>query len=185
MSCIRSSRSPFGSRSADRSRRLTLRQWPPSSGGHFPPIGLPAAHYDWTGFSIGAHVDGSWSNVSSTVNTATGTPAAPGDVNPSGWHGGIQLGYDYMMPSRVVLGMRGGRLLRQPERRPRSPTPPATSCGREQCLRQRNRARAPRLRRRQRPALRNRRPGLVKQSIHPHPAGRHAQPRDTRAPMRP
>jgi opacity protein-like surface antigen len=71
-----------------------------------PDYRAPAAHYDWTGFSIGAHVEGAWSN-SSTVNTVTGAPAAPSDVSPWGWHGGIQLGYDYMMPSRVVVGIAG------------------------------------------------------------------------------
>ena len=71
-----------------------------------PDYRAPAAHYDWTGFSIGAHVDGGWSK-SSTINTVTGAPAAPGDVSPSGWHGGIQLGYDYMTPSRLVVGISG------------------------------------------------------------------------------
>jgi opacity protein-like surface antigen/outer membrane receptor protein involved in Fe transport len=73
-----------------------------------PDYQAPAAHYDWTGFSIGAHVDGSWSKTNaSAINAATEMPVAAGDISPSDWHGGIQLGYDYMMPSRVVIGIAG------------------------------------------------------------------------------
>ena len=47
-----------------------------------------------------------WSNTSgSTINTATGAAVAPVDSSPSDWHGGIQFGYDYMLPSRVVIGV--------------------------------------------------------------------------------
>jgi opacity protein-like surface antigen len=71
-----------------------------------PDYRPPALLYDWTGFHIGAHVSETSFNVSgSAVNGATGTPVASGIVSPSDWHGGIQLGYDYMMPSRVVIGM--------------------------------------------------------------------------------
>lgn len=66
----------------------------------------PAPNYDWTGFHIGAHIDHSWSELSgSTVNAATGTASAVIYPDPPDWHGGIQLGYDYMMLSRVVLGV--------------------------------------------------------------------------------
>ena len=71
-----------------------------------PAYQAPAANYDWTGFYIGAHGDGAWSKTSgSTINTATGTTSAPIYGSVSDWHGGIQLGYDYMLPSRVVLGV--------------------------------------------------------------------------------
>ena len=70
-----------------------------------PAYQPPAANYDWTGFYIGAHVDGTWSNTAgSTVNTATGATSAI-NGNSSDGHGGIQLGFDYMMPSRVVIGL--------------------------------------------------------------------------------
>jgi opacity protein-like surface antigen/outer membrane receptor protein involved in Fe transport len=71
-----------------------------------PAYQPPAARYDWTGLYVGAHADSSWTKFSA-INTTTGRPAAPGDVSPSGWHGGIQLGYDYMMPSRMVIGIEG------------------------------------------------------------------------------
>jgi opacity protein-like surface antigen/outer membrane receptor protein involved in Fe transport len=71
-----------------------------------PAYQAPAANYDWTGFYVGAHANSTWSKTTgSTINTATGVASAPIYGNPSSWHGGIQVGYDYMMPSRVVLGI--------------------------------------------------------------------------------
>ena len=71
-----------------------------------PAYQAPAANYDWTGFYIGGHVDDSWSSIGgSTVNTTTGTATAPILASTPNWHGGIQIGYDYMMPSRVVFGL--------------------------------------------------------------------------------
>jgi opacity protein-like surface antigen len=71
-----------------------------------PAFRLPAAEYDWTGFYLGAHVDETWSSASgSTVNTATGAPFSSLDASVSDAHGGIQVGYDYMMPSRLVIGV--------------------------------------------------------------------------------
>ncbi len=80
-----------------------------------PAYQAPAAHYDWTGFHIGAHAGDTWSKTSSSaIDTTTGAAVAPGDTSPTDWHGGMQLGYDYMLPSRVVLGVEadvssGGR----------------------------------------------------------------------------
>ena len=72
----------------------------------FPVAALPPGDYDWTGFYLGGHVGTAWSTTSgSTVNTATGTASAPIYGNPPEWHGGIQVGYDYMLPTRVVLGI--------------------------------------------------------------------------------
>jgi opacity protein-like surface antigen len=71
-----------------------------------PEYRAPAALYDWTGFHIGALVSETSFNTSgSTINGATGTPVSSGVPTPSDWHGGIQVGYDYMTPSRVVIGM--------------------------------------------------------------------------------
>jgi opacity protein-like surface antigen/outer membrane receptor protein involved in Fe transport len=65
-------------------------------------------NYDWTGFYIGAHVDDAWSETSGgTVNTATGSVAAAAG-SASQWHGGLQFGYDQMLPSRVVVGLAAG-----------------------------------------------------------------------------
>ena len=72
----------------------------------FPAAPLRAGDYDWTGFHVGAHVASVWSNTSgSTVNTSTGVASAPIFGSGPEWNGGIQLGYDYMMPSRIVLGV--------------------------------------------------------------------------------
>lgn len=66
----------------------------------------PSANYDWTGFYIGAH--GGYSSSSTTgrtVNLATGAAASPFTANLPDWHGGIQLGFDDMTPSRMLLGV--------------------------------------------------------------------------------
>jgi outer membrane immunogenic protein len=60
----------------------------------------------WTGFQVGGHVGGNWSHTNSqTINTVNG--AAEGSVNSTSTShigGGIQAGYDHMMPSRLVVG---------------------------------------------------------------------------------
>jgi opacity protein-like surface antigen len=69
----------------------------------FAPV--QAANYDWTGFYVGAHVDTARSKTSSgATNNATGTAASTGG-NTTQWGGGLQLGYDYMLPSRIVIGI--------------------------------------------------------------------------------
>ena len=71
-----------------------------------PVYQAPAPNYDWTGFHLGLHADGSQSSVhGSTVNPVTGAVTAPIFPGPTNWHGGIQLGYDYMLPSRLVMGV--------------------------------------------------------------------------------
>ena len=78
-----------------------------------PAYQPPAPNYDWTGFYVGAHVGGSWfKSNSNTINTATGAPFADADGNTSQWGGGIQLGFDYMTPSRVVIGVQRRYVLR-------------------------------------------------------------------------
>jgi outer membrane immunogenic protein len=71
------------------------------------PPGLDDA---WTGFQVGGHVGDNWSHTTSqTINTVNG--AAEGSANStSASHvgGGIQAGYDRMMPSRLVVGAFAG-----------------------------------------------------------------------------
>jgi outer membrane immunogenic protein len=65
-----------------------------------------APQYDWTGFYLGAHATYSWShNNFQGENTATGQEFTPGTSDTSGAHFGGQIGYDYMLPSRWVLGV--------------------------------------------------------------------------------
>ena len=72
-----------------------------------PAYQPPTAHYDWTGFYVGAHGDEIRSrNTGSSVNTVTGAASAPLPATASEGCGGLQMGYNYMMPSRVVLGCR-------------------------------------------------------------------------------
>ena len=69
---------------------------------------LRAAPYDWTGFHLGAHVGDAWPKTSgNTIDLASSTASAPIYGNPPDWRGGIQVGYDYMVPSRLVLGIEG------------------------------------------------------------------------------
>ena len=71
-----------------------------------PTYQRPAPNYDWTGFYVGAYVDSSWlKSNSSAVNNVTGAPFPASGLNSTQWGGGVQLGFDYMLPSRVVLGV--------------------------------------------------------------------------------
>ena len=64
-----------------------------------------APQYDWTGFYLGAHANYSWSHGhGETENTANGQEF-PGSSDTSAPHFGGQIGYDYMLPSRWVLGV--------------------------------------------------------------------------------
>ncbi|HEY1603032.1 MAG TPA: TonB-dependent receptor, partial [Pirellulales bacterium] len=72
----------------------------------FPADPLQAGDYDWTGLHLGAHVGASWAKTSGgTVNAATGTATTSPYPDAPDWHGGVQVGYDYMLPSRVVFGV--------------------------------------------------------------------------------
>jgi opacity protein-like surface antigen len=71
-----------------------------------PAFPRPSANYDWTGPYIGAFGEVSWSRTNgSAVNLVTGATASPVNGNLSNWHGGIQLGFDYMTPSRLLFGV--------------------------------------------------------------------------------
>ncbi len=71
-----------------------------------PAYQAAAPNYDWTGFYVGAHVVGGWFRSNgNTVNTATGAAFAVANGNTSQWGGGIELGFDYMMSSRMVIGL--------------------------------------------------------------------------------
>ncbi len=71
-----------------------------------PAYQPPAPDYDWTGFYVGAYVTGRWlRGSSSAVNNVTGAPFPAGGGNSSEWGGGVQLGVDYMLPSRIVMGV--------------------------------------------------------------------------------
>src|SRR4029077_1949524 len=57
-------------------------------------------------FYVGGYGEYSWANTNgSAVNLATGAAATPVTGNPPNWHGGLQLGFDYMMPSRLLIGV--------------------------------------------------------------------------------
>ena len=65
-----------------------------------------APPYDWTGFYVGGHASYSWSHSNGqTMNTANGQLFAPGSNDTSAFHGGGQIGFDYMTSSRIVFGV--------------------------------------------------------------------------------
>lgn len=78
-----------------------------------PPASAPAykapafaSAYDWSGVYFGGFASYTWSTAhSTTTNTATGVSFAPVTNSASAWHGGGQLGYDYMMPAGIVIGV--------------------------------------------------------------------------------
>jgi opacity protein-like surface antigen/outer membrane receptor protein involved in Fe transport len=71
-----------------------------------PTYRAPAPNYDWTGFYLGGHIDGRRLMSSSTaVDGVTGTPFPATSGNASQFGGGVQLGFDYMLWSRLVLGV--------------------------------------------------------------------------------
>ena len=78
-----------------------------------PPASAPvykapafASAYDWTGVFFGGFAKYSWSTANSTTtNIATGVAFAPVSTATSAWLGGGQVGFDYMMPSHIVVGV--------------------------------------------------------------------------------
>ena len=72
------------------------------------PMYSPIQVYNWTGFYVGGHIGGAWSNTS--LSDPTGNNFAPvgstiGD-NGSGFLGGAQIGYNYQT-GPVVFGIQG------------------------------------------------------------------------------
>src|ERR1700724_3314885 len=71
------------------------------------PANAPAA-YDWTGSYLGGHIGYGWGRSSWSTPGASGTLdlTHPIDTfNESGsFFAGLQAGYRYMLPNRVVLG---------------------------------------------------------------------------------
>lgn len=62
--------------------------------------------YSWTGFYVGAHVGGAWSDTTASAADAAALTATYGGVpNPSGVFGGGQIGYNYQFQNNVVFGI--------------------------------------------------------------------------------
>ena len=67
------------------------------------PSATPSA-YDWSGFYIGGHVAYSLGRTNSTLSDPAPTPSS----NAFGsLYGGVQAGYNYVLPSRLLLGIEG------------------------------------------------------------------------------
>ncbi len=62
----------------------------------------PVPYYDWTGFYVGGHVAYSFGRVNSTLSD----PVPTASSNSFGsLYGGVQAGYNYVLPSRLLLGV--------------------------------------------------------------------------------
>src|SRR5579863_9744640 len=91
-----------GAHAADLSRALPTKAPPP----------LAPAAYDWTGFYLGAHLGDAWGSsrfagpaeVSGSLDLSQPYDAFKGDGSD---FGGLQAGFNYMLPNRVVLGIEG------------------------------------------------------------------------------
>lgn len=64
------------------------------------PVAAPIV--DWTGFYIGGYVGGAWANTDTFIS---GT-AAPIQISSESFLAGVQAGYDWQLPNRLVLGVR-------------------------------------------------------------------------------
>jgi high affinity Mn2+ porin len=71
-----------------------------------PPV---PSSYDWTGFYVGGHLGYAWGSSNWTAPGISGSLnlSQPIDTfNETGsFFGGLQAGYDYMLPNRVVIGV--------------------------------------------------------------------------------
>ena len=72
------------------------------------PIVVPRYPFSWTGFYIGGHLGYGWGN--SSTGPRSGAPFDGGGdgftVQPSGWLGGVQGGYNWQI-DKVVFGVEG------------------------------------------------------------------------------
>lgn len=73
------------------------------------PAYVPSAMlYDWSGFYVGGFGSYTWSHTTSTTtSTVSGLSSAPTTFNTTAAHVGGQIGLDYMLPSRIVIGIVG------------------------------------------------------------------------------
>lgn len=71
---------------------------------------IVATTYNWTGFYIGGHIGGAWTNERALYLGTTGIPLDPVgtdySVKRSGFLGGVQAGYNVQMQN-IVLGVTG------------------------------------------------------------------------------
>jgi opacity protein-like surface antigen len=68
------------------------------------PAPVPVPVYDWNGFYGGAHLGGAWQQSSVWTTDPTGAGAAG---SPSSFAGGGQLGVNFALWPRVMVGMEG------------------------------------------------------------------------------
>ncbi|MDI4658654.1 outer membrane protein [Xanthobacter autotrophicus] len=65
------------------------------------PAGVPAPVFSWTGFYIGANAGYGWGSGQDALGGALGGAG----IDPKGWFGGGQVGYNYQFGNNVVAGI--------------------------------------------------------------------------------
>jgi opacity protein-like surface antigen len=70
----------------------------------YPKSPMTKPFYDWTGFYIGGRGDYSAAKIDSTITSGAGVVEGALNSSVSNLRGGGQVGFDYMMPSRFVIG---------------------------------------------------------------------------------
>src|SRR4029434_10136245 len=77
---------------------------------------LTLVEYDWTGLYVGAHFGYGWGSSDWTAHSGA-VPSLTGSLNfpksfdfctgTGSYFGGFQVGYNYMLPSRLIVGLEG------------------------------------------------------------------------------
>nr|WP_269152228.1 outer membrane protein [Xanthobacter oligotrophicus] len=65
------------------------------------PVAVPAPVFSWTGFYIGANAGYGWGSGQDALGGSLGGAG----IDPKGWFGGGQAGYNYQFSNNVVAGI--------------------------------------------------------------------------------
>lgn len=71
----------------------------------YAPVPYAPAAYSWNGFYVGGNVGYGWAHWSATATVGGASASAGEDLN--GILGGVQVGYNWQLPSNLVLGVEG------------------------------------------------------------------------------
>ena len=63
--------------------------------------------FNWNGFYLGGNVGYGWGTRNQITTDPTGAVVGAGSVNPSGWLGGGQIGYNWVVAPSWLLGIEG------------------------------------------------------------------------------
>lgn len=88
-------------------RAADLRDWRTDRSFKDEPVIVPRYRFSWTGFYLGGNVGYGWGTSESTGDAGAFNGLTSGfDVNPSGWIGGLQAGYNWQT-GNLLFGLEG------------------------------------------------------------------------------